>query len=770
MQTAPKRPRPLAPTFALALALAAGLLAAPAADAQTTQPAAGAAADWKPVTGQLLSKFTADVAPADPLPEYPRPQLRRGAWTNLNGLWDYAITPQSAGRPDGYDGKILVPFPVESALSGVKKTLSPSQALWYSRTFARPETPGDARVLLHFGAVDWHCEVYVNGARAGTHDGGFDPFTFDVTDALKEGDNAIVVRVLDPTDAGYQAIGKQRQKPGGIWYTSVSGIWQTVWMEVVPAAHVESLKITPDVDAGSVKIEVNAQGQPGDVQVTASDGGQQIAQGKAENGVVTLKIPDAKLWTPDAPHLYDLKVTLGGGDAVDSYFAMRKVAVEKDDAGLPRIMLNDKPTFLYGPLDQGWWPDGLYTAPTDAALKYDIQVTKEMGFNMARKHVKVEPARWYYYADQMGLLVWQDFPSAFPPGVNATGDRDADFPAAAADAWRKEYAAMIDNLYNHPSVVIWTPFNESWGQHQTNEIIEWAREYDPTRLVDGPSGWFDRGRGDLHDMHHYPRPNMFPVEGQRASVLGEFGGLTLPLKDHMWQQDKLFGYQDMGDKNTLESRYVEFVRDLRGLQRRGLAAAVYTQTTDVEGEVNGLLTYDREIFKIDPAKLHDLHAPLYEPIVPVREVAVVPTSQGNEAQTWSYTFQRPGSDDWTSLDFDAKSWRRGKAGFGTAATPGGRVRTTWDTNDIWLRRTFTYDGGDLREPQLRVHHDEEATVYLNGEKIATLGGYTSGYGDTPVDVPAGLMKKGENVLAVHCHQTEGGQYIDAGLIDLVPAK
>ena len=748
----------------LALALALAVTAA-AASPVLAQDGAG----WKPVGGNLMSKFAGDVDPQHPLPEYPRPQMRRDAWTNLNGLWDYAIVSQTDAQPTSYDGKILVPFPVESALSGVKKPLTETRALWYHRTFAKPDVPAGGRVLLHFGAVDWHSEVSVNGKPVGTHDGGFDPFSFDVTDALQDGDNELTVRVLDPTDKGYQGIGKQRLDPRGIWYTAVSGIWQTAWLEVVPAAYIASLKITPDVDAGEVEITVNTQGDAGEATVTVSDAGTQVGRATAGNGTVRVKIPDAKLWSPDSPHLYDLKVT-SGGDSVDSYFAMRKIEVKKDDQGIPRLMLNNEPIFMFGPLDQGWWPDGLYTAPTDEALKYDVQATRDMGFNMARKHVKVEPARWYYHADRLGLMVWQDYPSAFPPGTKATAEADAEFPPAAAEQWMAEWTRVMDALHNHPCVVVWVPFNESWGQHKTDEIIEWTQKHDPGRVVDSPSGWFDRGSGDLHDLHDYPGPGMNPVEASRASVLGEFGGLTRPVKGHLWQTDKLFGYEDMKDDDALLQRYGGLVQQLRGLRKQGLTAAVYTQTTDVEGEVNGLLTYDREVFKMDPAKLHDMNVKLYEPVVPTRRVVIVPASDAGRPQTWSYTFAKPDGDAWTEADFDAAGWKRGEAGFGSDGIEGATPRTPWTTEDIWLRRTFDYDGGALHDPQAYLHHDETATIYLNGVRVAEIGGYVKKYVEVPLAIPAGLLKKGGNVLAVHCHQTLGQQYVDVGLVDEVPAK
>ena len=758
---------PRSRSLALALTLAATTAAVPFAAAQNKS-------DWKPAGDGLMSKFSGDLDPNDPLPEYPRPQMRRDAWTNLNGLWDYAITPRDAdAAPSSWDGKILVPFAVESALSGVGRRVSPEQVLWYHTTFAAPKAGDDGRVLLHFGGVDWQTTAYVNGTEVGRHKGGFDPFTFDVTDALKDaGDNEVTLRVYDPTDSAAQPNGKQHLNPEGIWYTPVTGVWQTVWLETVPATYINGLKITPDVDAGEIVVAADVKGGNGGVTVTVSDGGKEIGSATG-SGEVRVKVPDAKLWSPDSPHLYDLTVKLAGDDAdsVQSYFGMRKIEMGKDEAGIPRIKLNGEITFLYGPLDQGWWPDGLYTAPTDDALKYDIEVTKQMGFNSARKHTKTEPARWYYHADQLGLLVWQDMPTTLHKGVSPGGAQDGQWDEAPAAEWLDEWDRIMAAFHNYPSIVIWVPFNEGWGQHDSVEIVERTMRRDPSRLTDGPSGWEDRGVGDMKDRHDYPGPGMFPPMEDRASVLGEFGGLGLPIKDHLWQpNDRNWGYRQMEGKQQLAEDYQSLVTRLRPLIRKGLAAAIYTQTTDVEGEVNGLLTYDRELFKIDPEQLRRMHAKLYEPVVPVTEVVVAPASEGGMAQTWSYTFQKPDGDEWTTAGFDASSWKTGKAGFGTASTPGTNVHTIWDTGDIWLRRTFTYDGGELMDPQLRVYHDENATVYLNGKKVAELSGFTSSYGDLPVDLPPGLLKQGQNVLAVHCHQTEGGQYIDVGLIDYRPKR
>lgn len=709
---------------------------------------------WEPAAGPLLTKWAKDVSPDRVWPEYPRPQMVRPNWTNLNGLWQYAIRPQDAGQPDDWDGTILVPFAVESALSGVMKPLKPEQQLWYRRTFEAPEAEG-GRVLLHFGAVDWKCTVSVNGQQVGQHTGGYDPFSLDVTEALRAGENEVVVCVWDPTDTSWQPRGKQVLKPGGIMYTAVSGIWQTVWLEAVPAVHIRSLKIVPDVDRQRVSVTVDAS-RAAKVRLTAKSEGTRVAQAEGSSGEpVQLPIADARLWSPDQPHLYELEVELLDGqeptDSVASYFGMRKIEVRKDDRGINRLFLNGQVLFQYGPLDQGWWPDGLYTPATEEAMKFDIEMTRKFGMNMARKHVKYESARWYYWCDKLGLLVWQDMPSG-NAGQNEQSKAN----------YRRELKAMIDALHNFPSIVMWVPFNEGWGQHDTPEVVKWVQDYDPTRPVNEASGWTDKQSGDVSDAHSYPGPGMRPVEEKRVSVLGEFGGLGMPVKGHLWQEDRNWGYVSFKTSEDLTDAYVGLLTAMRRLIGAGLSAAVYTQTTDVEIEVNGLMTYDREVVKMDLKRIAQAAAKLHLPPPVLREV--VPTSR-QQAQTWRYTTDDPG-DNWFQVDFDDSSWNSGPGGFGTRSTPGAVVGTEWKTGDIWIRRTF-----ELQElPQagelcLNIHHDEDAKVYINGQLVRELKGYTRDYVPVPLGPTAARsLRQGPNTIAIHCHQTEGGQFIDAGLV------
>ncbi len=578
-------------------------------------PLAAAMGQWRALGDNLKTRWADKINPENPLPEYPRPQMVRQDWTNLNGLWDYAIVAKDAEEPEKWDGKILVPFCAESSLSGVMKTVGANKALWYHRTFTTHEL-GNNRLLLHFDGVDWDATVWVNGREVGSHRGGYDPFTFDITGYLKKDANDIVLRVWDPTDAGNQPRGKQVRKPRGIWYTSVTGIWRTVWMEPVPAAHIRSVKTTPDVDNNvvHVTVETNETGADGKVNLDASYSRTIVsgASGKADEPV-ELKIPAAQLWSPDSPFLYDLGVTLTDTDGrtvdqVGCYFGMRKIEVKKDEKSVNRLFLNGEALFHLGPLDQGWWPDGLYTAPTDEALRYDIEVTKKLGYNCARKHVKVEPARWYYWCDKLGLMVWQDMPN----GDKHIRQNEGDITRSkeSAENFRRELTAMIDSYYNHPCIVMWVPYNEGWGQWNTRRICELIERRDPTRLVNNASGWADRGVGDVHDIHLYPGPGMPALEDGRAAVLGEFGGLGLPVKGHLWEIKKHWGYRSYATKKELVENYRKLMDKLRPLHARGLAGVIYTQTTDCEGEVNGLMTYNRAVVKL-PLSISELHEKFY---------------------------------------------------------------------------------------------------------------------------------------------------------------
>jgi len=729
-------------------------------------------AEWQPADGPLMTKWAKQVSPEKVHNEYPRPQMVRKNWQNLNGLWDYVILPKDRKQPDTFDGQILVPFPVESALSGVMKPVGEENRLWYKRTFEIPRKWMEQRVLLHFGAVDWDTTVWVNGTQVGTHRGGYDPFTFDITDALNDAEQQeIVLSVWDPTNAGTQPRGKQVSRPRGIWYTAVTGIWQTVWLEPVAQTYFSSVDITPDIDKGVVRFDFEVTGSHRnwviDIDVKDDKGNVTAGSSTTYRGQpYNVNLGRARLWSPDAPYLYDVKIALrspeGVVDELTSYFGMRKIEVKKDDKGINRLFLNNEPLFQFGPLDQGWWPDGLYTAPTDDALKYDIEVLKKLGCNMLRKHVKIEPARLYYWCDKLGLMVWQDMPS----GDKYIGRRDPDIQRSPESArqFEAELKAMIATFYNHPSIIMWVPYNEGWGQWDTSRIVDLIKKLDPTRLVNNASGWTDRKVGDVHDIHSYPGPATPPTEQKRAAVLGEFGGLGLPVKKHTWQDEKNWGYRTYKTREDLTDAYVALIDNLRSLIGEGLSAAVYTQTTDVEVEVNGWMTYDRAMIKMDAKKAAAANKRLYLP-APVLKT-IVPTSQ-EQPQSWQYTTSQP-SDGWQQADFDDSDWQTGQGGFGTEGTPGTIVRTEWKTSDIWVRRTFDLTGDKLSGPQLVIHHDEDAEVYINGRLITKLEGYTSSYVRATLNKKSqSALKVGKNCIAIHCHQTTGGQYIDAGLVDVI---
>jgi len=621
------------------------------------------APEGKVYASTLVTRWGKAVTPANAWRSYPRPQMRRSAWLNLNGEWEYAIRPKAAAEPQRMDGKILVPFAVESRLSGVARPVTPNDRLWYRRSFVVPSSWRGRRVLLHFGAVDYEAHILVNDSLAGSHRGGSDAFSLDVTDYLKDGANELVVQVTDPTSTGAQARGKQQLNPEGIWYTPVSGIWQTVWLEPVPALHIEDMKITPDIDRGTLSVEVALNRSAGDedaVRITALREGRAIAATLVRgNRAASLSIPDARLWSPEDPFLYDLKVELvrvrspyaaqGPGatldrgaavltapeaelyrnavvvgaprDAVDAYFAMRKSSIGPGKVpGQPVLMLNNKPVFQNGTLDQGWWPDGLLTPPSEEAIRFEIDYLKKAGFNMLRKHIKVEPAQYYFEADRMGILVWQDMPSGVEEGsldqfVRPSSQTEAVMPQETTNAFEYELTRMVSDLRNHPSIVMWVVNNEGWGQYASTRLANMVRELDPSRLVNKASGWLDTGDAgsDVYDIHTYEETPRAPAhQSQRAIVLGEFGGIGLPVEGHLWFPEKRnWGYQTAKDQADFQARYQrkydEVIRQARELD---LSAAVYTQTTDVEGEVNGLLTYDREVSKLPIETFARIHAPL----------------------------------------------------------------------------------------------------------------------------------------------------------------
>jgi len=562
------------------------------------------AAEWQPVPGDLMTLWAAKVDPAKPLPEYPRPQLVREAWQNLNGLWHFEIAAKDAPQPVQFSRQILVPYPVESALSGIKQRVSQNDRLWYQRGFTVPDAWRKGRVLLHFTASDWSTEVFVNGKPVGKHDGGYDPFEFDVTGFLTSGGGqSLVVSVWDPTAEGGQPHGKQTLIKHGIFYTSSSGIWGTVWLEAVPKkSYVKGIKLVPDIDAGTLKLTVDADA--GTVRALARDGQTKVgeASGKA-GGEIVLRVPNAKLWTPDTPFLYDLDITLTDGaaqDRVQSYFGMRKISIGPDEKGVTRILLNNKFVFQTGPLDQGWWPDGLYTAPTDEALKYDIEMIKAHGFNMVRKHIKVEPERWHYWCDKLGVMVWQDMPSC---GRGIPGDSPS---PADKTQFELELRRMVETRYNHPSIVMWIIFNEGWGQHDTERLAGLVKTWDPHRLINEASGGMFKGAGDVIDDHLYPFPPGPKPTATRASVAGECGGLGFNVKGHTWN-DEGWGYIRPGTVGTfatgeeLTARYEQVLASgLKLARENGISAVVYTQLSDIETENNGLLTYDRAVCKIQP--------------------------------------------------------------------------------------------------------------------------------------------------------------------------
>ena len=775
-------------------------------------------AGWKSVPcpgsgSTLMTEWGEKVTPENVWREYPRPQMERSEWTNLNGLWEYAITSNatytSVSPWDKFEpcrelvqkGEILVPFAVETPLSGVGRLMEPSEFLWYRRLIAVKKTPG-RRILLNFGAVDFRCQVFIGHQEVTDvpHEGGLVPFSVDITDFVKDGENELILCVWDPTVHSLGACGKQVFKPRGCSYTRMSGIWQTVWMETVPAAHIRDYRVTPDVDRSEVRFEV-AVAVPGEkLAVEFLDGlkaDAPVIRPSAKGYEIVAKVRGAKLWSPESPNLYRFRMTYGE-DAVTGYFGLRKFEKRRDANGVWRFYLNNEPYFILGPLDQGWWPDGFLTPPSEAAMAFDIRTLKSLGCNMMRKHMKDEPARYYYLCDKLGIMVVQDMAAG-------GGDRNLRY-----GFYRREFKDMVDCLYNFPSIVMWVPFNEDWGcqpgEFLTHITHDWIKRYDPTRLVNGPSGWNDYEGGDFRlkdgrvvrqasrhkplpqceiadavDMHMYRGPGMHALNDRRVSFLGEFGGLGHAVPGHQWNEAKSWGYGGTGDTATregLQRVYLQLMDNLAGLAYAGLGGSVYTQTTDVELEINGYLTYDRKVLKYDAAKLRAAHRRVIEIAklgASCRHVRreLFPKHDASP-ESWAYWTDDAVPEGWQQPGFDDSAWKRSPGGFGGKGIDRdhaeAKVATPWTTNTLRVRRTFEFkEKGEIVGGILDMFHDEDVTVYLNGREILKVGGFNTRYDLFAADVAAfkAALKPGRNVLAAEVKQTAGAQYFDCGLfIDL----
>ncbi|HTJ78985.1 MAG TPA: AbfB domain-containing protein [Rariglobus sp.] len=606
----------------------------------------GAKAAFEIKQAPLMTRWAAQVSTTNVLPEYPRPQMVRPDWLNLNGLWEFSSAKEGDPVPVGktLSENILVPYPVESPLSGLMRS---EERMWYRRTFVVPSDWTEKHVLLHFGAVDWEAAVYINGRPVGGHKGGYGAFDFDITDKLKQGTNEVIVGVYAPVDKGRQPVGKQTLVPRGYWYAASSGIWQTVWLEAVPAVHITRLDMTPDVPASTLRLVVRSSDAGNEtVEAVALAGGREVGRATGIAGAeIALPIANARLWSPDDPFLYDIKVSLkktaGATDAVSGYFAMRSIGIGKVD-GIMRPLLNGKFVFMIGPLDQGFWPDGNYTAPTDEALRFDLEQEKACGFNTVRKHIKVEPARWYYWADKLGLLVLQDMPSMAPNGVRPDGTaRTSEHPPEVNAEEKKQFEAefkeMIDQLRSVPSIIGWVEFNEGWGEYRDRSevarLANWIKSYDPSRLVIAETGYSSVPSGDVLDWHTYPGPASPPPSGTRIAGQGEFGGMGFVVKDHSWTPVN----RDQDTSANYTARYVDMIGRIKALMHSpGLSYAIFTQITDVENERNGFFTYDRAVFKGDMKAIRAAHDDLIADSKAMRPVSTVSVSDDfSHAEAWA---------------------------------------------------------------------------------------------------------------------------------------
>ncbi|MCU4164434.1 sugar-binding domain-containing protein [Carboxylicivirga caseinilyticus] len=727
---------------------------------------------WTMKEAELPTQWMKDIDINHPLPEYPRPQLVRNDWVNLNGLWEFEPGKADDTTPVGktLSEKILVPFPVESAISGIKEHYD---RLWYRREFSVPKNWKGKRIILHFGAIDWESEIFINGESVKLHRGGYDAFDVDITSFLKKGDKQeLIVRVFDPTEKQGIPRGKQENPPHGllIMYTPITGIWQTVWMEAVDKNGIEKIKMTPNVDEEKLTLQVLPYNENLDnitIEAKVLDKGKVVSSVESMPGTdIILPVPNTKLWSPETPFLYDLEIAIKRKDKVldkvDSYFAMRKVGIKQQD-GKTKVYLNDKIVYNYGLLDQGYWPDGLYTAPTDEALRYDVEIQRKLGYNMVRKHLKVEPMRWYYYADKMGLMVWQDMPS-----VNSYIHHK---PKIDTLQFQKEYIRMVEGLYNVPSITSWIIYNELQGQktadgiNPTTRMVELTRKLDPTRLINAASDNHHHDYvGDILDYHSYPPPKIIEPNYGMAGVCGEFGAIALEVQGHEWKPGEGVGMLKVNSQDELEEIYDEYVHMLLQYKTQNhMSGAVFTQLTDVEQEVNGLLTYDR-IPKVDIDKIKALNEKLIYQDVEKTEYFL--SDAISKPCEWKYTNKEPESD-WQIQSFNDSEWQIGLSGFGNGNPPNSNEQTNWNTTDIWLRKTIDIrelSTEELDKLTMVVYYDEDCEIYINGVLAASEQGYVSNYKTIKIsDEALNAIKPGKNVIAVHCKQTTGGQYFDMGL-------
>ena len=718
------------------------------------------AQNWSMKRAALMTSYAATIDTANVRGEYPRPQMVRSKWMNLNGIWQFQSSSSlTEAVPTGkLSSKILVPFPVESAISGI---MTHYDKMWYRRSFTIPSAWAGQNILLHFDAVDYQTEVFINDQSIGIHKGGYDPFTFDITSYLVgTGAQYVTVRVYDPTDDGGQPRGKQTLNPGGIMYTPTSGIWQPVWLEPIPQTAISDIKLVPNVDNSTLKFNATTTGAATGLTVTVevNDSVTTVStySGNA-NADLVIPVPNTKLWSPNSPFLYKLKVTLKSGitaiDSLTSYFGMRKISLGTV-GNYKKMMLNNQFLFQFGPLDQGFWPDGLYTAPTDLAIQNDLKKTKQLGFNMIRKHIKVEPYRWYYWADKLGILVWQDMPS---PNSYTNTHPDID-----TLAFKSELETMVKTHWNNPCIVTWVVFNEGQAQHNTTELVSDVRAIDPSRLVNQASGNNWEGAGQILDVHSYPPPGC-PWSNTQALACGEFGGIGLNISGHVWKNGGT--YVNVNNSSDLYKLYNSFADQLIQFKtNNGLSAAVYTELTDVEGELNGLMTYDRAFVKGIASKYFFTNQSVINKTMYLTDV--LPTSL-TTPQSWKYTTTKPATN-WYSTTFNDTDWTKANGGFGTPGIPNGSTRTNWSTPDIWMRQSFsigTLTPSILDSLVLKVFHDENCEIYLNGVLTDSLKGYITSYITLPINDLAkkALISNGINNISVHCFQSYGGQYIDAGI-------